>query len=69
MQPTNSDGRPINRRRGRRLQIAELIAELQDIHKRYGNTVVYVSGLSWGSKALWDMADVEDAEKMAKEGK
>ncbi|MDE2099649.1 MAG: hypothetical protein KGL39_20520 [Patescibacteria group bacterium] len=43
MQPTNSDGRPINRRRGRRLQIAELIAELQDIHKRYGNTVIYVN--------------------------
>jgi len=38
---------------GRMVKIADLIAELQKIEERFGNTCCYVSGLAWGSVALW----------------
>jgi hypothetical protein len=38
---------------GRMVQIADLIAELQEIQRKFGNTCCFISGLSWGSVALW----------------
>lgn len=49
---------------GRRVQIATLIEELTEIKTRFGNTAVYITGLSWGAVALNEQAD---DEKMALE--
>lgn len=51
-------------REGRRTQIARLIDELTEIKRRFGNTAVYISGLSWGAVALNEQAD---DEKIARE--
>lgn len=38
----------------RMIQIEKLIADLQDIHKKFGNTCVYIRqfGVSWGAVAM-----------------
>lgn len=37
----------------RMVPIRELIEELQAIQAKFGNTHCYISGLAWGSVALW----------------
>jgi hypothetical protein len=34
------------------VQVSELIAELQALKERWGDTCVYITGLSWGAVAL-----------------
>lgn len=45
----------------RMVQIGDLIVEMQEIRKRFGNTCVYIrrGGLSWGAVALNAQADDE----------
>lgn len=50
--------------RGRMVQIADLIKELQAIHDQWGNTCVYIRDMSWGSVALNRKAD--DDKRAAK---
>lgn len=50
----------MNRRNGRMVQIADLIAELQELHRRFGNTCCHVTGLAWGSNALWSESDYRE---------
>lgn len=52
---------------GRTVMIDDLIGELQRIRERFGNTTCFVSGLVWGSVALWhrswkdEYADLKDS--------
>lgn len=46
----------------RRIQIEELIAELQEISRKWGNTCVVHEAIKWGASALWADSD-EDADK------
>jgi len=46
----------------RMVPISELIAELQTIHARFGNTGCWVTGLAWGSVALWQESYANDGE-------
>jgi hypothetical protein len=43
----------------RMIQIADLIAELQELKAKWGNTCCYVYGLAWGAVALNMQADDE----------
>ncbi len=49
--------------KGRMIQIDDLIKELQDIRKCYGNTCVYIRDVSWGALALNRKADDDAAEQ------
>ena len=49
---------------GRMERISVLIDELTAIKNRFGNTCVYITGLSWGAVALNEHAD---DEKLARE--
>jgi len=52
-QPAADKTQPIvSGRRGRMVQILDLIAELQLIQERFGNTCVYIRDVSWGACAL-----------------
>ena len=44
---------------GFRMQIGELIDDLTTIKDRFGNTCVYIKGLTWGAVALNEQADDE----------
>jgi len=51
-----------NRRKGRMVHVDDLIKELQKLRERWGNTCCYVTGLAWGSVALWQQADYEETQ-------
>lgn len=57
--PISNEGRPMNRRKGRMVQASDLLKEIEEIIAKWGNTCFYVTGLSWGSVALWESSDYE----------
>lgn len=48
---------------GRMVQIDDLLKELTETRKQFGNTCVYIRDMSWGAVALNRQADDERAEK------
>lgn len=46
---------------GSRVQIGTLIEQLNEIRAKFGNTAVYITGLTWGAVALNEQADDEKA--------
>lgn len=57
--PVSKEGRPMNRRSGRMVRASELLKEVGDIIEKWGDTCFYITGLSWGSVALWAQSDYE----------
>lgn len=54
---------------GRMVQIDDLLKELTETRKQFGNTCVYIRDMSWGAVALNRQADDERAEKHEVEAK
>ena len=48
----------------RMVRTETLIKELREINNGFGNTGVYIGGMSWGGMALNEMAEEEKAQEI-----